>query len=142
MADELPIVLVLRAPGLNAGAVDTQVQCVNVTSRAYRIEVSSTGFTTIDDDGTLLHHGSVPVQLTLAPGESGPIADVVAWEWDGHVGLFIVFTEVETGQVCRATYNLKHGAGHRPQDPAVGATSGYITPPTTIAPGGPPPAPS
>ena len=130
MSDELPIVLTLHTPGTNAGAVDTEVYCINVTREAVRIAVSSTGFSTIDDEGTLLHHGSQPVDLTLAPGEAARIGDVVAWEWDGHVGLFITFTDVESGRVRRATYNLRHGIDHRkPQPHAFDGKGGYITPP-------------
>lgn len=130
MSGELPIVLVLRTPGTDSGAVDTEVYCVNVTEKACHVAVSSTGFTTIDDEGTLLHHGSAPVQLTLDPGEAAKIADVVAWEWDGHVGLLIAFTDPETGAGCRATYNLRHRVAHSPQ-PARGfaAKGGYVTPP-------------
>ena len=105
--------LTLRAPGTNAGAVDTEVHCINVTREPVRIAVSSTGFSTIDDEGTLLHHGSAPVELTLAPSEAARIGDVVAWEWDGHVGLFVTFTDVGTGRVRRVTYNLRHGVDHR-----------------------------
>ena len=130
MSDDLPIVLTLHTPGTNAGAVDTEVYCINVTCQAVRIAVSSTGFSTIDDDGTLLHHGSSAVELTLSPGEAARIADVVAWEWDGHVGLFIVFTDVENGRERRATYNLRHGIDHRNAQPhAFTVKAGYITPP-------------
>jgi hypothetical protein len=116
MTDELPIVLNLRLPPAGAGAIDTEVFCVNTTPHTYRVAVASTGFTTIDDDGTLLHHGSKPVQVTLRPGDTGQIGDVVAWEWDGHVGLVIEFSNLDTGYACRATYNLKHGIDHRAPD--------------------------
>jgi hypothetical protein len=130
MPDDLPIVLCLRTPGADAGAVDTEVYCINVTCQTLRIAVSSTGFSTIDDEGTLLHHGSAPVELTLAPGEAACIGDVVAWEWDGHVGLFITFTNVETGRERRATYNLRHGIDHRePRAHAFAGKGGYITAP-------------
>ena len=130
MSDDLPIVLTLHTLGTNAGAVDTEVYCINVTHEAVRIAVRSTGFSAIDDEGTLLHHGSPPVDLTLAPGEAACIADVVAWEWDGHVGLFITFTDVETGRVRRATYNLRHGIDRQePQPHAFDSKGGYITPP-------------
>jgi hypothetical protein len=133
MSDDLPIVLCLRTSGADAGAVDTEVYCVNVTGEAVRIAVSSTGFSSIDDEGTLLHHGSAPVELTLAPGEAARIGDVVAWEWDGHVGLFITFTDVESGRVRRATYNLRHGIDHRePRPHAFAARGGYITPPAHV----------
>ncbi|MDB5070582.1 MAG: hypothetical protein JWM87_1693 [Candidatus Eremiobacteraeota bacterium] len=133
MSDELPLVFTLHTPGTNAGAVDTEVYCVNVTSEAVRIAVSSTGFTTIDDDGTLLHHGSGPADLTLAPGAAARIGDVVAWEWDGHVGLVIDFTGIETGITRRATYNLKHGIGNHPPPPHTFAgKGGYITPPGVV----------
>jgi hypothetical protein len=134
VADDLPVVLTLHTPGTNAGAVDTEVYCINVTREAVRIAVSSTGFSTIDDEGTLLHHGSPPLDLRLAPGEAARIADVVAWEWDGHVGLFIVFTDVETGRVRRAAYNLRHGIDHRNAQPhAFPGKGGYITPPVQLA---------
>ena len=130
MSDDLPIVLTLHTPGTNAGAVDTEVYCINVTREAVRIAVSSTGFSTIDDEGTLLHHGSAPVELSLVPGEAARIGDVVAWEWDGHVGLFITFTDIESGRVRRGTYNLRHGIDHRkPQPHAFDGKGGYITPP-------------
>ena len=133
MSDDLPIVLTLRTPGTNAGAVDTEVYCINVTREAVRIAVSSTGFSTIDDEGTLLHHGSAPVELTLAPGEAARIGDVVAWEWDGHVGLFVTYAGVESGRVRRATYNLRHGIDHRqPRPHAFDAKGGYITPPAYV----------
>ena len=128
--DDLPIVVTMRTPGTNAGAVDTEVYCINVTGETVCINVSSTGFSTIDDEGTLLHHGSAPLELTLAPGEAARIGDVVAWEWDGHVGLFVTFMDAESGRVRRATYNLKHGIGHRPPPPhAFEAKGGYVTPP-------------
>jgi hypothetical protein len=133
MYDDLPIVLTLHAPGTDAGAVDTEVYCINVTREAVRIAVSSTGFSAIDDEGTLLHHGSAPVELTLAPGEAARIGDVVAWEWDGCVGLFIIFTDVESRRVRRATYNLRHGIDNREPPPhAFDAKGGYITPPSLV----------
>jgi hypothetical protein len=116
MPDELPIVLALRLPPTGAGAIDTEVYCVNTTAHTFRVAVTSTGFSTIDDDGTPLYHGSKAVQVTLRPGDLGQIGDVVAWEWDGHVGLVIEFSNVETGYACRATYNLKHGIAHRAPD--------------------------
>ncbi|MDQ6944127.1 MAG: hypothetical protein M3169_16635 [Candidatus Eremiobacteraeota bacterium] len=104
-----------------------------MTRNAVRIAVSSTGFSTIDDEGTLLHHGSPPLDLTLAPGEAARIGDVVAWEWDGHVGLFVIFTDVESGRVRRATYNLRHGIGPREPPPhTFVGKGGYVTPPGLV----------
>jgi hypothetical protein len=107
-----------------------KVYCINVTREPVHIAVISSGFTTINDEGTLLHHGSAPVELTLAPGLAARIGDVIAWEWDGHVGLRIEFTGIETGIKRRATYNLKHGIENRPPPAyAFAGKGGYITPP-------------
>lgn len=135
MSDDLPLVLTLRTPGTDVGAVDTHVHCINVTSTRYHVAVTSAGFTTIDDEGTMMHHGSAPVEVTLDPGEAAQIADVVAWEWDGAVWLSVKYTDPATGSVRGAAYNLKHGIDDRP--PKRDATkSGYVTPPahvTTLA---------
>ena len=123
---ELPIVLVLRLPPAGSGAIDAEVFGVNATPHSYRVAAASTGFSTIDDEGTLLHHGAKPVQVTLRSGDAGQIGDVVAWEWDGHVGLVIEFSNLETGYACRATYNLK------PLTEQPATLCGYVVPPGVI----------
>ena len=137
MAHELPTVINLRLPTKGAGEIDTEVYCINTTPHPYRVAVESTGFTTIDDEGALLHHGSAPVRVTIQPGEVAQIGDVVAWEWDGHVGLVIEFSNIDTGYACRATYNLKYLTDHRTPDfsglqKQIATKIGYIIPPGII----------
>ena len=135
MSAELPIVLNLRTPGTDAGAVDTEVYCVNVTPDAFRVAASSRSFSTIDDEGTVMEHGAPPVQLELRPGEAGRISDVVAWEWDGAVMLRVVFTNLTDGIAHRALYSLAKGVDHRAWRIADRPEkSGYISPPTLVQP--------
>ena len=134
MSAELPIVLNIRTPGTDAGAVDTEVYCVNVTPDAFRVAASSTSFSTVDDEGTVMEHGAPPVELELRPGEAGRISDVVAWEWDGAVMLLVMFTNLATGVAYRALYSLAKGIDHR-RWRLSGALekSGYVSPPTLVS---------
>ncbi|GEM_PF-3013943 len=126
MADEpLPIVIVQRTPGLDTGAKDTVVRCVNPTGDAYHVEVHSSAFLTIDDEGTMMQTGPADVTLTLKPGESAQIGDVVAWEWDGHVGLGIRYTNLRTHRTYGTAYNLKHGSDDRPIEWHIGVPLEY-----------------
>jgi hypothetical protein len=126
MPDEpLPIVIVQRTPGLDTGAKDTLVRCVNDTTDAFHIAVQSSGFLTIDDDGTMMQTGPADVAQTLQPGESAQIGDVVSWEWDGHVGLSIRYTNVRTGRTYGTAYNLKHGIDDRPVEWSIGVPLEY-----------------
>lgn len=117
MPDEpLPTVIVQRTPGLDTGAKDTLVRCVNATADAFHVAVGSSGFLTIDDEGTMMQTGPAGVTVTLQPGESAQIGDVVSWEWDGHVGLSIRYTNLRTHRAYGTAYNLKHGSDDRPID--------------------------
>lgn len=117
MPDEpLPIVIVQRTPGLDTGAKDTIVRCVNTTADPFQVAVRSSGFLTIDDDGTMMQTGPADITLTLQPGESAQIGNVVAWEWDGHVGLGIRYMNLRTGRIYGTAYNLKHGSDDRPDE--------------------------
>jgi len=133
MSAELPIILNIRTPGTDAGAVDTEVYCVNVTRYAFRVAASSASFSIIDDDGTIMHHGAPAVELELRPGDAARISDVVAWEWDGRVGLLVAFTNLASGVACRAVYSLSLDIDQRTWRPSgVREKSGYISPPTLL----------
>jgi hypothetical protein len=115
MPDEpLPSVVVKRTATLDTGAKDTIVHCVNATDSAFVVDVRSSAFLTVDDDGTTMQTGPADVTVTLQPGETAKIGDVVAWEWDGHVGLSIRYTNAHTGRRYGTAYNLKHGPNGRP----------------------------
>jgi hypothetical protein len=132
---ELPIILNIRVPGTDAGAVDTEVYCVNVTPHAFGVAASGASMSTIDDDGTVMEHGAPPVQLQLRPGEAGRIADVVAWEWDGWVALRVVFKNLATGVASRALYSLAKGIDQRTwRASGEFVKSGYISPPVLVQP--------
>jgi hypothetical protein len=123
--DALPIVIVQRTPGLDTGAKDTIVRSVNETGDAYQLAVRSSGFLTIDDEGTMMQTGPADITLALQPGESAQIGDVVAWEWDGHVGLGIRYTNLRTGRIFGTAYNLKHGSDNRPVEWHIGVPMEY-----------------
>ena len=129
MADDLPIVLTLHTPGTNAGAVDTEVYCINVTREAVRIAVSSTGFSTIDDEGTLLHHGSPPLDLTLAPGEA---ARSVTWSHGNGTDTSGCSSSSPTSSpaACAVRHTIS-GTARPPEAAAarVRGKGGYVTPP-------------
>lgn len=110
--DAFPLIVRVHVPGVaDAGEVDTEVYCVNATSEDFAVDVHSNSFTTVDEEvGTVVEHGSAPVQTWLAPGAAVRVAQVRGWEWDGHVGITVDFTRRADGGRARKTYALKRGA--------------------------------
>ena len=93
------------------GAVDAEVYCMNTTKSVFMIETSSESFTTVDpENGDTVEHGSSPVDVTLQPGEVVLVADVKGWEWDGHVGLEVIFSKPQNKFSVTHSYNLKESS--------------------------------
>jgi hypothetical protein len=81
---------------------------VNTTSSTFSIATQSESFTTIDENtGETAEHGSEPKNISLAPGTHVLIADVKGWEWDGHVGIEVLFREEGKGTPIIKSYNFK-----------------------------------
>ncbi len=94
MKDKLPLVVRVTVPQtkFDPDAVDAEIYCVNTTAFIFSIATKSESFTTVGEEiGTTAEHGSNPKISSLAPGESIRIAKVKGWEWDGHVGITILF---------------------------------------------------
>lgn len=111
MKDTLPIIVRIPVPQekFDPDAIDTEVYCVNITNDNYRIEILPESFTTIDEEsGATAAHGSPETHFMLGPGESAQAAEVAGWEWDGHVGIAVCFTNISNGAVSKRSYNLKH----------------------------------
>jgi hypothetical protein len=124
----IPIIVRVDIPGVtDAGEVDAEVYCVNDTGEPFSIRVRSNSFTTVDEDaGTVVRHGSDPVERSLAPGAAVRIAAVRGWEWDGHVGVEVEYRGERGGGWERRTYGLKR-SGERFRIDAV-AREGCIVP--------------
>lgn len=129
---ELPIVVNIRLHDrTDAGQIDTEVYCVNITNHVFLVSTQSNSFTTVDEEvGTVVEHGSAPTEVQLASGEAALIGEVAGWEWDGHVGLNLTFQCVDTGSICEASYALKNSSGYYSLHlPGKLSQEGYITPP-------------
>ncbi|WP_106640375.1 hypothetical protein [Allosphingosinicella vermicomposti] len=90
---DLPaIVRVSREGVTDATEIDTDIYCANLTPTLFHVEVRSASFTTVDEEtGAALAHGADAMAILLAPGATARIGDVAGWEWDGFVGLDIIF---------------------------------------------------
>jgi hypothetical protein len=89
-------------------AVDAEIYCVNTTSSTFSIATQSESFTTIDETtGEAAEHGSEPKNSSLTPGAHVLIADVKGWEWDGHVGIEVLFREEGEEAPIIKSYNFK-----------------------------------
>lgn len=108
---DLPLVVKVGLPApKDAGEIDTEVYCVNTTPHRFVVSTRSNSFTTVDEDtGTAIEHGSKPTKIQLGPGEAALVADVAGWEWDGHVGLDVMYEG--GGNTVRGNYDLKTAAG-------------------------------
>ena len=131
ISEELPIVVRVPVPQetFDAGAIDTKVYCVNTTPHAFRIAAHSVSFTTVDEEtGDAVEHGSQPTDILLEPGATAEIADVAGWEWDGHVGIEVVFERADGKKPpARKSYNLKASSTGKQAVP--GAGEGWVIPP-------------
>jgi hypothetical protein len=110
---DIPILVKVSLEGISdAGQVDTEVYCVNLTQQPFQISARSTSFTTVDEEaGTVIEHGSGPAWVILLPGEAKMVGDVAGWEWDGYVGMELRLREVGSTTGLRASFDLKRGAG-------------------------------
>jgi hypothetical protein len=117
---EIPILVKVkvRQTVFDPDAIDTLIYCVNNTESNFVISSKSESFTTIDEEtGETVKHGSQPAEIELQKGEAVKIADVEGWEWDGHVGIEIVFMNDENE--IRKSYDFKRNGkeyvhGHPP----------------------------
>lgn len=110
MKENLPLIIRVDIPQtkFDVDAVDAEIFCVNTTSVIFSISSNSESFTTVDEEiGTVAQHGSDPVRISLAPGEFRKIAEVHGWEWDGHVGISIVFQSNEKKNSIVKNYDFK-----------------------------------
>jgi len=110
MKRELPLIVrvSIAQPTFDPSGVDTEVYCVNTTSQGFTISTKSESFTTIEEqNGETATHGSPPESHWLAEGESALIAIVKGWEWDGHVGIQVVFQPIGNKATFIKSYNLK-----------------------------------
>jgi hypothetical protein len=123
------LVRVMLAGVTDAGQVDTEVYCVNLTQKSFQISTRSNSFTTVDEEvGTVVEHGSPPSEVLLLPGEAKQVGDVAGWEWDGYVGLELIFRELESAARLRVSYSLKTSAGDFTIESL--GKSGQIVPPS------------
>ncbi len=112
---EHPLVVRVAIPQtvFNPDATDAEIFCVNVTQQTFSVSAKSESFTTVDEEeGTAVAHGSPPSAVLLAPGDTARVADVKGWEWDGHVGINLVFREESSGSTITKSYDLKSGKGN------------------------------
>jgi hypothetical protein len=109
---DIPILVAVSLTGISdAGQIDTEIYCVNLTDKPFQVSTRSTSFTTVDEDtGAVVEHGSSPEQAILLPGEAKKVGDVAGWEWDGHVGIELRFREEGGAADLRASYDLKRAA--------------------------------
>jgi hypothetical protein len=127
---DFPILIRVTLPGVyDAGQIDTELYCVNLTLKQFQVSTRSNSFTTVDEDvGTVIEHGSEPTEVILLPGEAKKVGDVAGWEWDGYVGIELRFKEDGSGEGMRVSYDLKRAAeGYRIE--ALGK-SGRVVPPS------------
>lgn len=110
---DIPILVRVSLDGVSdAGAIDTEVYCVNLTQQPFQISTRSTSFTTVDEEaGTVVEHGSGPAHVILLPGEATMVGSVAGWEWDGHVGIELRLREAGSATGVRVSYDLKRGEG-------------------------------
>lgn len=96
----------------NPDAVDAKIYCVNNTGKKFTLSSRSESFMTIDEkEGETVSLGSPGKTITLEAGESVLIADVLGWEWDGHVGIELEFRENGAGEIIRKSYDFKRTVG-------------------------------
>lgn len=127
---DIPILVRVSLAGVaDAGQIDTEIYCVNLTQKTFQILTRSDSFTTVDEEvGTVVEHGSLPSEILLLPGEAKQVGDVAGWEWDGYVGLELIIREMESGARLRVSYSLKRSVGDFTIE-ALGK-SGQIVPPS------------
>lgn len=105
------IVRVPREGVRDAGEIDTDIYCANLTATPFLVEVRSASFTTVDEaTGAALTHGADPVAILLAPGAAAKIGDVAGWEWDGFVGLDLIFQADGAASRVRGRYRVGESA--------------------------------
>ena len=137
---ELPLlVCVPIETGGNASLTDTEIYCVNLTSRTFEVAARNESFTTVDEEtGAGIAHGSPPKTMVLAPGEAAQVGDVVAWEWDGAVGMNITYTPDGDGPPVFASFLLNWDRGPETLTiPSNGKTGRIATPSRIQFRGGP-----
>ena len=110
---DIPLLVRVSFGGVSeAGEIDTEVYCVNLSSKPFQISVRSASFTTVDEEvGTVVEHGSAPAQMILLPGEAKMVSEVAGWEWDGYVGIELKLRESDASFGLRLSYDLKRSAG-------------------------------
>lgn len=138
---ELPLlVCVPIETGGNASLIDTELYCVNLTSRTFDVDARSESHTTVDEEtGAGIAHGSPPKSVVLAPGEAAQVGDVAAWEWDGAVGMSITYRPAGDDAPIYVSYLPSHF--RRDSEPLVvpsNGKSGHIITPFRIQIGGGP----
>lgn len=111
-ASPLLIVLVnIEQPRFDMDAVDARVYCINTSESEVIVTLSSESFITIDEESGDTADDSTTDNFNLAPGEVRLIAEILGWEWDGHVGMKITCAPKSGGKSINKTYNFKSGSG-------------------------------
>lgn len=114
MKEQIPILIRVSIPqkGFDIDAVDVEIYCYNSTDAQYFFSTKSESFTTIDEEtGITAEHGSDSGIFILNPGEHIKIAEVLGWEWDGHVGIELAFRKTGDTKTILKSYNFKSSSG-------------------------------